>query len=133
MKISSFNPNIITDKSEDIISLFQDLGFECRHKKTIEMEDGIVTSVRMKDSGGFHVDVTQNDNRAQDLTAIKMNVDNFEEAYEFLKSRGFKNSQGDRIIDTGSSISALMISPTGFAIYLDHHIKKKASTEFMEV
>ncbi|WP_036608328.1 hypothetical protein [Oribacterium sp. P6A1] len=60
-------------------------------------------------------------------------MDDFEEAYEFLKSRGFKNSQGDKITDTGSSISALMISPTGFAISLDHHIRKKPNTEFMEV
>ena len=60
----------------------------------------------------------------QDLTAIRMTVDNFDEAYEFLISRGFKNSQGDKITDTGTSKATLMISPSGFGISLAQHIKK---------
>ncbi|ETP72072.1 hypothetical protein UYO_1946 [Lachnospiraceae bacterium JC7] len=133
MKISSFNPHIITNRSQEYISLFKELGFECRHKKTTEVEEGIITSVRMKDSGGFHVDVTEIEEGTSDRNAIRMNVDNFDEAYGFLKSKGFKNAYGERILDTGSSIAALMVSPSGFAIVLDHHIKRKKTEQFMEV
>ena len=133
VRISSFNPHIITNKSKDYIALFKELGFECRHKKTIEVEDGIITSVRMKDSGGFHVDITEIEEEVSGCTAIRINVDNFDEAYEFLKSRGFKNSKGDMILNTGSSVAALMVSPSGFSILLDHHIKRKKTEEFMEV
>ena len=57
------------------------------------------------------------------LTAIRMNVDNFGEAYELLTAHGFKNFYGDQTVDTNSSESAIMISPSGFVINLIQHIK----------
>ena len=59
----------------------------------------------------------------RDLVVIRMNVDNFDEAYEFLTARGFKNFYGDKTVDRKSSQSAIMISPSGFAINLIQHIK----------
>ncbi len=53
-----------------------------------------------------------------------MNVRDFQEAYDFLVSKGFKNAQGDRITKTSSSMSALMVSPSGFAISLSYHKRK---------
>ena len=99
------------------------LGFERRHQKN-NINDDDITAVAMKDENGFRVNVAQTDNMPQDLTAIAMNVDNFEEAYEFLTVHGFKNAQGDRITDTGSSKATLMISPSGYGISLSQHIKK---------
>ena len=54
-----------------------------------------------------------------------MNVDNFEEAYNLLKEKGFTNFYGDHFVENETSISAVMISETGFAINLIQHIKKK--------
>ena len=123
MKITSFNPLIITPKAEETIKLFEELGFERRHKKTgINGED--ITSVSMKDANGFHVDVTQVDKLPQDMLTIRMNVDDFDEAYEFLTARGFKNAQGEKVTDTGSSHATMMVSPSGFAINLIKHIKE---------
>ena len=123
MKITSFNPLIITPKAEETIKLFEDLGFERRHKKTgINGKD--ITSVSMKDANGFHVDVTQVDKLPQDMLTIRMNVDDFDEAYEFLTARGFKNAQGEKVTDTGSSHATMMVSPSGFAIDLIKHIKE---------
>lgn len=123
MKITAFNPLICTPKVKDAIEVFEALGFEHRHKKTdINGED--ITNFDMKTPDGFRVDVAEVEKIPQDMTAIRMNVDNFEEAYEFLTAHGFKNAQGDKITDTGSSKSTLMVSPTGFAISLSHHIKK---------
>ena len=80
----------------------------------------------MKDENGFRVVVSQVDNFPQDLTMIAMNVDNFEEAYDFLISKGFhnvKDANGDTVTDTGSSKACMMVSPSGFAISLSQHIK----------
>lgn len=54
-----------------------------------------------------------------------MNVDSFDEAYETLTAHGFKNFYGDNTVETKSFRSALMISPSGFAINLVQHIKDR--------
>lgn len=123
MKITTFNPQIITKDAETIAKLFEELGFEKRHNpKGIGELD--VTGIRMKDANGFYLDISQPDIQIpQDLMAIRMNVDNFGEAYELLTTHGFKNFYGDQTVDTKSSESAIMISPSGFVINLIQHIK----------
>ena len=123
MKITTFNPQIITKDAESVKKLFEDLGFEQRHNpKGIGELD--VTGIRMKDANGLSLDISQPDVQIpQDLTVIRMNVDNFGEAYELLKSHGFKNFYGDQTVVMKSSESAIMISPSGFAINLVQHIK----------
>lgn len=123
MKITSFNPLIVSRNAEEIIKLFEGLGFEKRHTKT-DIEGGQNVSVRMRDASGFHVDVASSEHVPQDLTSIRVNVDDFDEAYNFLIAHGFRNSRGDKITETSSSRDTYMISPSGFAITLCHHIKK---------
>lgn len=77
----------------------------------------------MKNEGGFAVDIAQVDGIPQDMTIIRMNVDDFDEAYEFLKSKGFTNSKGDETVDTRTNKSCMMRSPSGFAFDLCQHIK----------
>ena len=122
MKITSFNPGLITGNAEAAIALFEALGFERRHTKT-GINDEDITTVRMKDVNGFHVGVTQVDNFPRDIMAIRMNVDDFDEAYEFLTARGFKNAQGEKVTETGSSRSTMMVSPSGYSISISKHIK----------
>ena len=123
MKITAFNPLILTKDAEAAVKLFKELGFEHKHTKT-GINDQDITSFDMKDPNGFRVDVTQVQ-MPQDMTAIRMNVRDFDEAYQFLLDRGFKNAQGDKITDTGSSKATLMVSPSGFAISLAEHIRKE--------
>ena len=124
MNITTFNPQIITKDAGPVVALFEAIGFEKRHD-----QEGIgelsVEGIRMKDANGFYIDISQVDAlpAPQDLTAIRMNVDNFKEAYELLLSHGFKNFYGDQTVETKSSTSAIMISPSGFAINLIKHIK----------
>ena len=124
MKITTFNPQIITKDAATVEKLFQELGFERRHnpKGIGELN---VTGIRMKDANGFYLDISQPDHfpAPQDLTGIRMNVDNFDEAYELLTAHGFKNFYGEKTADTKSSESAIMVSPSGFVINLVHHIK----------
>ena len=122
MKITSFNPLIISENAAEIISMFEELGFEQRHHKE-DINNNDITAVRLRSEDGFHLDVTDAP-VPQTMTAIRMNVDDFDEAYVFLKERGFVNAQGDRITDTGTSKSTLMIAPFGFAVSLCQHIKK---------
>lgn len=121
MKITGFRPLIVTKNSEELIKLFEELGFERRHTKTGIKED--ITSVAMGYGDDFRVNIAQVDHFSKDFTAIAINVDNFDEAYEFLKAKGFTNAQGDKVVDTGSSRATLMVSPSGFAINLAQHIK----------
>ena len=99
MTITTFNPAIITKNAEETIALFEALGFERRHMKT-----GI------------------ND---QDITLIRINVRNFDEAYKMLEEKGFKNAQGGKIMDAGSSKIAMMVAPSGFLISIAEHFRKE--------
>ncbi len=122
MKITSFNPLIVTTKQEEYRKLFEELGFEQRHKKVSGVSEDINT-VRMKDSNGFHVDITSVVKLERDMTIIRMNVDDLDEAYALLTAHGFKAVDGSSSL-TSSSKSVLMASPSGFAIDLVKHIKE---------
>ncbi len=120
MKITSFNPLILTKKSEEAIELMKNLGFEVRHNIP-NPETADITTTDMTDGNGFRIDVTQVD-LPEDRILIRMNVDNFEEAYDFLVSKGFTCPSG-RVLETKSSKSAMMVAPSGYAFDLCQHIK----------
>ena len=127
MQITTFNPMILSKNADEIIKLFEELGFECRHKvDNINGED--ISSVRMRYTGEdgktFHVDVARVESMTQDTTTMRMNVRDFDEAYEFLKTHGFKNASADEhTVESKFAKSCLMISPSGFSIQLTQHIK----------
>jgi len=124
MKITAFNPMIITAKADDLISLFEELGFERRHERT-GIDELTDSSVRMKDANGYHIDIAQVDVIPQDLTAIRINVRDFDEAYELLTAHGFTIVQGGKITETESSKSVMMTAPSGFAVDLTYHYRKE--------
>ena len=124
MKITAFNPLILTKDAEATIALYEALGFERRHTKPgIE---GNVTSVTMRYTGDdgkvFNIDITEAP-VPQDVTTIRMSVRGFDEAYQLLEERGFKNAQGDKITETGTSKATMMVSPSGVPISLTEHIR----------
>ena len=122
MKITTFNPLIVTKDAESAIALFEELAFERRHTKEGISENN-VTDVRMKDKGGFHVDVSQG---TGEWTMIRMNVDNLDEAVTFLEARGYhkaRHEAANKTIDTGSSRFNIMVSPSGFILEVSQHIK----------
>ena len=123
MKITTFNPAIITKEAAPIIKLFEELGFQQTHNKA-ENTDVDFSAHRMKNEGGFHVDVVEVPVIPQTYTCIRINVDNYEEAYEFFMSRGFRESRGFSPSTTKSSKYAYLVSPSGFIIDIIEHIKK---------
>lgn len=124
MKITTFNPQIITGNAEPLVQLFEELGFQKRHNQE-GIGDLDVTGIRMKDENGFYLDISQPDSLKlpNDLVAIRINVDNFDEAYQLLTKHGFKNFYGEQTVSTGTSKSAVLISPSGFTINLIEHLK----------
>lgn len=122
MKITGFNPLIVTKDAEAAIKLFEELGFERRHSLDANTGTADFTSVRMKNESGFYVDIA-NVQVPQDMTLIRMNVDNFDEAYEVLLSKGFTNPRGGHTVDTKTNKSCMMKSPSGYAFDLCQHIK----------
>ena len=123
VEITSFNPIILSPNAEEVVALFEELGFERAH--AMDVIEGRVVNYDLKLGEDFRVDVAQTSKAPQDLTAIRMNVRDFDEAYDFLISKGFKNVQGDKFTETDSAKSTLLISPSGFAINLSYHIRKK--------
>ncbi len=123
MKITTFDPMILSADAENITKLFEELGFEKTHSPVTDTQQGEITTVRMKYEKGFHVDIA-NVPVAQDNTLIRMNVDDFDEAYKILTANGFKNTRGDDTVNTKTSQAATMVSPCGLTIVLVKHIKK---------
>ena len=123
MQITSFNPMILSRDADEIIKLFEALGFERQHKvDNIDGKD--ISSVSMTDANGFHVNVARVESMDRDMTTMRMNVRDFDEAYAFLKAHGFKNARGeDHTVESKSARSCLMIAPSGFSIQLTQHIR----------
>ena len=125
MTITTFNPMILSKNADDIIKLFEELGFERKHQVD-GIDDKDISSVRMTDANGFQVDVARVESMERDMTTMRMNVRDFDEAYEFLKSKGFKNArEDDHVVESASARSCLMFSPSGFSIQLTQHIRKE--------
>ena len=129
MKITTFNPQIITKNAEPIQRLFEELGFERQHTKT-QIGEMDVTGIQLRDQNGFKLDISQPSSESSDIlpaeamVGIRINVDNFDEAYQLLTAHGFRNIYADKTAITPSARSAVMIAPSGFAINLVQHIKK---------
>ena len=125
MKITSFNPLIVTNNSEAAVKLFEDLGFEVRHTKT-GINDSDITDFRMRyesENGKvFHVDIAKAP-VPKDITTIRMNIDDFDEAYKFFMDHGFREAKGFAPSTTASSKYAYLVSPTGFIVDVCQHIK----------
>ena len=124
MKITSFDPMIVSPKADDIVALFEDLCFEKRHNVQGTNDAVAYATVRMKHPNGYHVDVTQSAAVPRDMTAIRMNVDDLEGTIKLLTSHGFMDANGGKVTDLGSSKSVFMMSPSGFAISVVKHVKK---------
>ena len=123
MKITTFDPIIVTPDFDNVVSLFEALGFEKKHAPITDTGTKQVLSFRMKHPDGYHVDVANSPDAERDTTYIRMNVDNFDEAYDIFMAHGFTNTKGNSTIDSKSSKAASLLSPSGFRLALVQHIK----------
>ncbi len=123
MKITTFDPLIVTSKANDVINTFSSLGFEQTHAPTTSVASGDVKTVRMKSPEGYHIDIADVKEQEKDSVIIRMNVDNYDEAYDLLIKQGFKNTRGDGFVEAKNSKATTMVAPSGFTIALVEHTK----------
>ena len=123
MIITGFNPSVLTSKPEELIRMFEELGFEKSHHD--DAEAGIVSgSVRMNYADDFYIDITSTEKYPSDKTLIRINVDDIDEAYNLLLKHGFHNALGDGVIIEAEHFrGAHMISPSGFEFMVMQHRK----------
>ena len=120
MKITSFSPLVVSNSAASLIELFEALGFKKTHHQTELLETGL-GDVTMKDENGNRIDIANSTMLPRDLTLIRMNVEDFDVAYGELIARGFR--QQAETVETPTSKSAMMVSPSGFGFDLCQHIK----------
>ena len=126
MKITGFNPAIVTNNADEAVKLFEALGFEQRHNPSLVSASGEEQPVhRMTDANGFHVDIIDaGPELPKDASYIRMNVDDFDEAVRILKEHGFKPLNGD-VHESKSALGCEMESPSGYRIVVVKHIKSE--------
>ena len=115
---------IVSQDAESIVQVFEELGFERRHTKN-DIENGANTNFNLKDANGNRINIASSRKIPKALTALNINVDNFQEAYDFFIAHGFVNPRGDKVTDTDSSKATLLVSPSGFAVNLVEHLKNR--------
>lgn len=122
MKITGFNPIVVTQDVEKTVEVFEALGFKKTHNPT-GMSSENLTDIVLEDANGNKVDIAPSP-QPHDVTILRMNVDNLEEAYNLLLSKGFVNTRGEGFVETEWSKAATMVSPTGYIISIGQHFKK---------
>ena len=120
MRITTFNPKIVTREAESVIELLCGLGFEKRHEISV-VDNRKITNTRMKDENGYYVDISDVEFIPRDIMTIRINVDDFDEAYEILTNKGLKPVRD--IVETETNKTVMMAAPSGFLIDLCHHKK----------
>lgn len=125
MKITSFGPQLVVRDVESTIRLFEALGFRIHHnQQNVEGRD--IDGIVMKDPNGFRMNIVRDAAiPMESMTEIRMNVDDFDEAHEFLTARGFTPPPGIEVVHSGSARALPMIAPSGFMILLVQHIRKE--------
>lgn len=113
MKITGFCPIIVTKDQESVVKTFEALGFERRHKKT-DIEGGANVGIAMKDANGNRISIASTTKDRADITAIQINVDNFQEAYDFFIGKGFIDPRGDKTTVTSSDQATMLIAHPDF-------------------
>ena len=124
MEITGFCPIIVTKDQESAVKTFEDLGFERKHKKT-DIEGGANIGIAMKDKDGNRITIASASKDRPDITGIQINVDNFQEAYDFFIGHGFTDPRGSKTTVTSSDQATLLFAPTGFAVIISEHFRDR--------
>ena len=118
MKITTFNPLYTTNNIDDSLARWGKIGFKEKH--LIELPD--YQDYILENEAGNRIDMVQTDlARYEDLFALRMNVDDFEEGKAFLKSLGF-NEESETFKATFAEYKFFK-NINDVKIILVHHIK----------
>ena len=116
MKVKTFYPVIISKNTEAILKEMETFGFSAKHAKSDVGFD--IHSDVLKDEEGNRVAVSSAD-MPQTLTAIRVNVESFEEASKELVEMGFVQI-GEKT-ENSTSIAAMFRSANGYFLVVSEH------------
>lgn len=116
---------IITNRAEEVLKVFEQWGFYKKHAPTLTMASGTeFTDYRLQSEEGFYMDVAAIDMPLpMEVPAIRINVDDFDEAYRMLTEVGYKPTHEGAFMENEHSKSVALVGPIGFTIYLVQHKK----------
>lgn len=123
MKITSFNPSIVSTDPEKTIETFKSLGFEQKHHNSEASSKGNSATI-LESPEGYRIGIYSTEISPRSFAAIHMNVDNIDEAVAHFEKLGFvnrrPNGEGNR-----SARATMLFAPEGYAIEISEHIRKK--------
>lgn len=124
MTITGFCPLIVTKDQESAVKTFEALGFERRHTKK-DIEGGANVGIAMKDADGNRISIASTTKDRADITGIQINVDHFQEAYDFFIGQGFIDPRGEKTTVTSSDEATMLFAPSGFAVVISEHFRDR--------
>jgi hypothetical protein len=114
------------EEAKSLVRLFEELGFESRHSQLFRIKDGMeAVQYIMKDANNNEINIMNSPIVSEDVVRVRINVDNFTEAYDFLTDHGYINTMDGLVYYSGSSLTAPMVSRSGLGFSLVQHIKNK--------
>ena len=120
MNIKALYPALITRNVDLAIENMKKLGFEIVHSQRDIFSRGSIGYV-METKNGQRLDVVYTEMEEQDLHAIRVNVDDFEEALPVFQTMGFEIFKGPKTNDASKVV--LLKSPDGLFVILMQHLK----------
>lgn len=124
MKVSTIKPLIVSKDTKDIIELYNALGFsEKYYRGNGDIEETEADCTILTDENNNRILISQSDVVEKEMSAIHINVDDFDETVKLFESKGYTCPTG-QTKKTATSIVRMMISPKGTAVVISHHIKK---------
>lgn len=121
MEISAFYPAVVTDDAAKIIEKMKKFGFSVIHQRNISSVEGVGEYV-MANANNQRMDIVSDPSVSGALHAIRVNVDNFEEAMKIYNDEGFTVFKGPNILPDSKNV--LLAAPDKPLILLMQHIKK---------
>lgn len=121
MKITAFYPTIATNNTEKVIKDMEKLGFRIIHRRFDLFEKGDTEYV-LETENGQRMDVVSCPEIEENFYAIRVNVDDFDEAMKIYAEEGYTVFKGPSILPDSKNVT--LFAPDKLPVLLMQHIKK---------
>lgn len=116
MKITSYYPTLVTRYADDVIRFMKEMNYEVVRTKRSFFNNSIEYVLQSPD--GSKMEVIYKD-IPEDYHAMKVNVDNFEEALNYYKNEGLKTTEGPL---KNNKRAAFLTTPANLQVLLMQNI-----------
>ena len=123
MKVTGINPVFAVKDFEETLPIYEALGFKVIHKNP-GLKGCMYYVLADEEDHRFDVALQPDVDPETDITQmLRINVDDFDEAYKLFTDKGFTSKRG--VHDTDSFTCVSLTDPTGcYSVYLTKHKRK---------